>query len=94
MKGECDSCGAIAALHRAPLRDGNSHKRLCLDCMMRVADAVAPADPESHACHPGERDCNCDQALELEDKLKECRRLLRFAHQRAAEIAQALDEIP
>ena len=55
---------------------------------------ISLEDPESHACNPGERDCNCDQALELEDKLKEARRLLKYAQQRGLEIAEALSEVP
>jgi hypothetical protein len=41
-------------------------------CRRCLADRGKPAPaPESHACNPGERECNCDQALELQKRIKE-----------------------
>jgi hypothetical protein len=43
-------------------------------------NAAAPegaAKAESHACNPGERECNCDQALHLERRIGDAVRAIR-----------------
>ena len=41
---------------------------------------------------PDPEPCGCEETEALKDQLKECRRLLRYAHEKAREIAQALRE--